>query len=129
MTAAQVETGGLERWLHHVRRRVRIRMGVRWTVTALVAWGAGSALVLAIARGVPLGWERTAALAALPLLLVAGFAAGAVRRLPLALVARAADKELAGADRLATAVDVSVRPWRFDLGPAQVRQAGRWAQG
>ncbi|MDP9069334.1 MAG: hypothetical protein M3N53_13455 [Actinomycetota bacterium] len=95
----------LETWLAQVRRRVRVRRGLLWMTAGAVAWGGAGAGVMLLARVRPLGWEEEVVLVSLPLALMVPFLAGALQKLPSELVARAADRDLAAADRLGTAVE------------------------
>ena len=113
-------------WLIPVRRRVRLRVALRWSCAGMVGWGAGSLGFMLLARIRPLGWEEPAILFTLPVVVVAAFLAGAVQRLPLDLVARAADRDLKAADRLGTAVGFD-ETRRIGLEHAQAADAARFA--
>ncbi|MGH2734926.1 MAG: hypothetical protein ACRDKZ_05055 [Actinomycetota bacterium] len=116
----------LNSWLEKVRRRVRLRRALGWAVWAGLAWGALALALMIAARLSPLGWERRAAWWGLPVAIVVGFVLGATRRLPLVLAARAADRDLAGNDRIATAAELAPTSGGA-LDERQVAETTRWA--
>jgi hypothetical protein len=74
----------------------------------------------------PLGWEETAILVTLPVVVTATFLKGALQRLPINLVARAADRDLTAADRFGTTVGFDSAP-RLGLQDAQAEEAALFA--
>lgn len=110
----------LSRWLTPVSRRMRLRRGLRWGITALAAGAGLATALLAVARLIPLGWEQpvAATLVAAPALV--GVLAGLSAPLKPSLVARAADRDLDSGDRIATSLELKGAPDRFRIGREQI---------
>lgn len=111
---------GLGRWLTPVVRRIRLRRGLRWGVTALAAAAGSATALLAVARFIPLGWERPVALVLVVVSALVGALAGILAPLERSLAARAADRDLGSRDRIATSLELKINPVTFGIGREQV---------
>jgi tetratricopeptide (TPR) repeat protein len=116
----------LDVWLTSVRRRIRLRRGLRWAVAGVIAWAGAALVIMVAARIIPLGWERSVAAFAAAAVVIAAMA-GVFKKLPRFLAARAADNDLSAADRIGTAVDLLTEGRTAGLAPAQIAGATKWA--
>ncbi|MEM9134001.1 MAG: hypothetical protein AAGE88_16740 [Actinomycetota bacterium] len=94
----------MRRFLARLRRRLRLVWA--WATTAWVAPGvvAAALAVVALGRVVPWGWPEPLAAALVVAALLVVVIAAAIQRLPLPVVARAADRGLATHDSFAAAL-------------------------